>query len=83
MFPFPNFVATRGDKKISRRVLLIGRISLYKVTSLLSGQTWFEPNWVTELSLVQNKHSGSLAMPHFQGVTMVILMDKETVGLFK
>jgi len=62
-------------------LLGIRRSSMYMVTSLRSGLTWFVfPNWATKLSLVQRNHSGSLAMPRLQIVTVVILMGKETVG---
>lgn len=50
------------------------------VTSLLSGRTWFRtPNWITEFSLVQRVHSGSLTIPRIQGVLVVISMGKNVL----
>jgi len=45
---------------------------MYKVTTLLSGRTWFvHPNWSAGLSLIQRNHSSSPAMFSIQGVSWV------------
>jgi len=50
------------------------------VTSLRSGQKWFVIlNWTTELSLVHYVHSGSLVVPRFQGVPVVISKGKNVL----